>query len=120
MPIVQPETQAVRRKLEQVLENRLFARSGQLSRLLRFLVERHLEGRDAELKESVIVVEVFGRDPEYNPKLDPIVRTEARRLRSRLAEYYENEGQADIVRIELPKGGYVPQVRGAEDQPAKV
>ena len=101
-----------------MLENKLFARSEQLSRLLRFLVERHLEGRDQEIKESVIGVEVFGRDPDYNPKFDPIVRTEARRLRARLNEYYESEGKDDAVRIDLPKGGYVPVVQGAAGQQA--
>src|SRR5215471_1784672 len=117
MPTVQPEAPVVRRQLEQILASNLFTRSEQLSRLLRYLVERHLEGRDDELKESVIGVEVFGRDPEYNPKLDPIVRTEARRLRARLTEYYEGEGRAHMARIELPKGGYVPKVCIAENQP---
>ena len=75
------------------------------------MVERHLEGRDTEIKESVIGVEVFGRKPDYNPKLDPIVRTEARRLRVRLTEYYQGVGAGDPVVIELPKGGYVPLLR---------
>jgi len=67
--------------------------------------------RDIELKESVIGVEVFGRTPGYNSKDDPIVRTEARRLRARLADYYQGTGAADRVILELPKGGYVPVVR---------
>jgi tetratricopeptide (TPR) repeat protein len=117
MPVVKPEAEA-QRQLERLLKNKLFARSEQLSRLLRFLVERHLEGRDQEIKESVIGVEVFGRDPAYNPKFDPIVRTEARRLRARLNQYYESEGKHDVVRIDLPKGGYVPVVQGAEGQQA--
>jgi tetratricopeptide (TPR) repeat protein len=120
MLIVQPGAQVVRQQLERMLESSLFTRSAQLSRLLRYLVEKNLEGRDQELKESVIGVEVFGRDPGYDPKLDPIVRTEARRLRARLTEYYEGEGLADMVRIDLPKGGYVPQLHVAEDPPAKV
>ena len=53
----------VRRQLERVLESRGFARNERLSRFLRFLVERHLEGRDGQLKESVIGTEVFGRKP---------------------------------------------------------
>jgi Flp pilus assembly protein TadD len=117
MPLAQSEAQVVRRTLERILASSLFTRSEQLSRLLRYLVERHLEGCDDELKESVIGVDVFGRDPGYNPKADPIVRTEARRLRTRLTEYYEGEGQAEIIRIEIPKGGYVPQIRGVQDQP---
>ena len=111
MPRIENDAQAARRQLERLLESRSFARSEQLSRLLRFLVERHLEGRDEEIKESVIGVEVFGRRPDYNPKFDPIVRTEARRLRARLTEYYQNGGSSDPVRIDLPKGGYVPLIR---------
>ena len=72
-----------------------FARNERLSQFLRFLVERHLEGRDSELKESVIAVEVFGREPGYDPKLDGIVRTEAVRLRARLEKYYQAEGSQD-------------------------
>jgi tetratricopeptide (TPR) repeat protein len=107
---VDVRTQGVR-QLERVLDSSLFGRSEQLSRFLRFIVERHLEGRDHELKESVIGVEVFGRKPDYNPKFDPIVRTEARRLRTRLSEYYRGEGRDDDLLIEIPKGGYVPAIR---------
>jgi Flp pilus assembly protein TadD len=110
VPSVESENQATRRQLERLLESRLFARSEQLSRFLRFLVEQHLEGLDRDLKESVIGVEVFGRKTDYNPKFDPIVRTEARRLRARLREYYQGEGKGDTLLIELPKGGYVPTI----------
>src|SRR5262249_54657974 len=82
-----------------------------LSRFLRFLVERHLEGKDQEIKESLIGFEVFGRRPDYDPKLDSIVRTEAVRLRARLLEYYAGEGARDTAVIEVPKGGYVPRCR---------
>jgi hypothetical protein len=82
------QVEAVRKELASVLKSSGFARNGRQSRFLQFVVERHLEGRDLELKESVIGIEVFGRQPDYNPKADPIVRTEARRLRVRLTEYY--------------------------------
>jgi tetratricopeptide (TPR) repeat protein len=118
MPVVELEGEAARRELEEVLKSPGFARNERLSHFLRFLVERHLEGRDQELKESVIGSEVFGRKPDYSPKRDPIVRTEARRLRDRLSQYYEGVGANDTARIELPKGGYVPVVRGTEGQPA--
>jgi Flp pilus assembly protein TadD len=101
----------VRAELERVLKSHGFARNDRLSSFLAFVVQRHLEGRDKELKESVIGVEVFGRKPDYNPKDDPVVRTEARRLRARLDEYYAESGAADGLKIELPKGGYVPLVR---------
>jgi TolB-like protein len=78
-----------------------------MARLLRFVVERHLDGRDDALKESVIALEVFG-NRDYDPKQDSIVRTEVARLRARLAEYYLREGAPDQVLIELPKGRYIP------------
>ena len=71
-----------------------FVRNERLSQFLRFVVEQHLLGHDrGTVKESVIGTEVFGRKPGYNPKRDPIVRTEARRLRERLSEYYEGVGR---------------------------
>jgi Tol biopolymer transport system component len=82
-----------------------------MSRFLRFLAERHLEGHGDQLKESVIAVEVFGRKTDHNPLQDSIVRTEAGRLRGRLAEYYVGEGKDDAIVIELPKGGYTPAFR---------
>ena len=111
MPSVESEGQAARQQLERVLSSSGFARNERLSGFLRFAVERHLEGRDEELKESVIAIEVFGRPPGHDSKKDPIVRTEAGRLRSRLAEYYLGEGKDDPLIIELPKGGYVPLLR---------
>src|SRR4051794_17373489 len=109
MPSLDSETQAVRRQLERVLESRGFSRNERMSRFLRFVVEGHLDGKDHELKETVIAIEVFGRRPDFDSRLDPVVRTEAARLRARLAEYYGKEGQSDAVMIELPKGGYVPR-----------
>jgi TolB-like protein/Tfp pilus assembly protein PilF len=91
-----------------------FARNARLAAFLRFVVERKLDGRTNELKEIVIGVEVFGRKADYAPRYDPVVRMEAAKLRARLAEYYAGPGKDDPVRIEIPKGGYVPQwdVRG--------
>jgi TolB-like protein/Flp pilus assembly protein TadD len=106
--------QSVRDELVRVLSSASFVRSERQSRFLRFLVERHLEGRDTELKESLIAVEVFGRKPDYDPKLDSTVRTEAVRLRARLSKYYAGDGSRDPVIIELPKGAYTPVFRQPE------
>ena len=98
-----------RDQLERILQSPGFARNERLSRFLRTVIDRHLEGRDDELKESLIAVEVFGRPPDYDPKRDPVVRAEASRLRARLAEYYQTEGKHDPLIIEIPKGGYTPR-----------
>ena len=109
------DSQAVRAQLERVLGSAGFARNERLSRFLRFVVEQDLAGRDSEVKESVIAVEVFGRSTDYDPKLDSIVRTEAGRLRARLTEYYSREGRSDPIVLELPKGGYVPLFRERDE-----
>src|ERR1044072_1055992 len=105
----QPEV--VLKQLQQVRASPGFVRNERMSRFLRFLVERQLEGRDGELKESLIVIEVFGRKPGFDPQQDSTVRTAAARLRARLAAYYVGEGSGDKVVIELPKGGYTPRFR---------
>src|ERR1700746_1921485 len=106
-----PDDQTVRRQLNRLLAAPRFVRNERLSRFLQFVVERHLEGRDAEIKESLIAVEVFDRKPDFDPKQHSIVRTEAARLRARLLEYYAGEGNGDSLIIELPKGAYVPVFR---------
>jgi serine/threonine-protein kinase len=113
VPASQREAEAARRELERVLESAIFKRNERLSAFLRFVVEQTLEGRTQELKESVIATEVFSRKPDYNPKHDPIVRTEATRLRARLSQYYAEEGKSDPLVIDLPRGGYVPVFREA-------
>src|SRR5512142_113374 len=113
MRTAESEVEAARRQLERVLASPRFSRNERLSRFLRFVIERHLAGRDEEIKESVVAVEVLGRSPDHDPKRDSIVRTEAARLRARLGEYYLGEGKDDRLVIELPKGGYVPVLRPA-------
>ena len=80
-------------------------------RFLRLAVERTLEGKADELKEYLIGVEVFDRPSSYDPRVDPIVRVEARRLRSKLKAYYAGDGNNDPVRIEFRTGSYAPQIR---------
>lgn len=112
--MTESELQTGRRELERVLASPGFVRNDRLARFLRFVVEKHLEGRDDEVKESVLAVEVFGRSPDHNSRQDSIVRTEASRLRARLSEYYLAEGKDDPVTIELPRGGYTPVFRHLE------
>ncbi len=89
-----------------------------MARFLRFAVERSLAGRADELKEYLIGVEVFDRPSSYDPRVDPIVRVEARRLRSKLKDYYDGDGKNDPVLIEFSTGGYAPQICIREDAPA--
>ena len=103
--------QDVRTHLERILATREFASAPRLSGFLRFVVETTLDGKAGEIKESLIAVEVYGRPADYNPQIDSTVRVEAGRLRARLQKWYEGEGKNENIRIELPKGRYVPAFR---------
>src|SRR4051812_14544902 len=95
-------------QLERILTSAQLVTSPSLSRFLRYIVEETLAGRSAEIREYTSGVHVFDRGEDFNPRLDPIVRVQARNLRSRMAKYYEGPGVEDPIRIELPKGTYVP------------
>jgi TolB-like protein/Flp pilus assembly protein TadD len=106
-----PPEDLVRKQLDKVLSSAGFVRNDRLTKFLRFVVTRQLDGKANELKESLVGIEVFGRAPGYDSKLDSVVRTEAAKLRARLVEYYAGEGAGDAVLIQLPKGGYAPVFR---------
>jgi TolB-like protein len=106
LPILQPEL--VEQHLEKVVVSAEMCRSKKLCQFLRFTVEEVLRGHGSELKEYAIAVGVFRRSREFDPGADPIVRVQARRLRSKLAHYYQTEGRAEPIQIEYPVGSYSP------------
>ena len=111
---------AIRSQLARILGSATFRSSDRLSRFLEFAVEQTLGGHSGQLKEYVVGCEVFSRKQSFDPRMDPIVRVEAGRLRLRIKEYYETEGQRDEVAIELPKGSYVPVFRRVDSAHATV
>ena len=100
--------EAIRDELCRILDSSIFIQSTRLSRFLRFTVDTTLEGKAGTLKEYLIGTAVYDRDPSYHPTEDSIVRTEARRLRRKLQEYYESVGKDDPVFIYYRPGSYVP------------
>ena len=110
-----PSPECVRAQLDKILASNAFAGAERPGRFLRFVVEQALAGN--QLKETLLGVEVFGRNPSYDPRLDGVVRVESVKLRSRLKEYYETLGAGDPVRIDLPKGGYLPSFEALPSQP---
>jgi TolB-like protein len=102
---------AVKAQLERILSSPGFAQAGRVSRFLRLVVEASLGGETESLKEYRIGVEVFDRGKTFDPRVDPIVRVEAARLRAKLAEYYTREGASDPILIGIPKGSYAPDIR---------
>jgi tetratricopeptide (TPR) repeat protein len=92
--------------LRKILQSATLRDSESLKRFLEYSVERTLLGEGGQLKEYRVGMEVFNRSSSFDPRLDPVVRMTARRLRSKLREYYEGEGRDDLIRIEIPKGSY--------------
>jgi Tol biopolymer transport system component len=103
------ERDAVVEQLERILGSEIFRRSERSSALLRFVVERTLDGGADQLKEYTVGVEALGRGGSFDPRTDPVVRAEASRLRERLARYYDADGRSDPILLSLPKGSYVPR-----------
>ena len=98
----------VEAELQKILASPVFCKASRHSRFLTFVVRKTLEGSTDSVKESVIGVKVFDREADYNPGAEPAVRVEAGRLRSRLSDYYKTLGRDDPIRIDLPRGTYVP------------
>ena len=116
-PVPSPiQHSAIRGQLEKILAHGLFVRSERMGRFLRLAVERTLEGRADEVKEYLLGVEVFDRSASYDPRVDPIVRVEARRLRAKLKAYYEGDGRNDPIVFEITPGTYAPQIRQRNEQ----
>jgi TolB-like protein/Tfp pilus assembly protein PilF len=97
---------AVRAEMEKVLAAPCLRDSHLLQRFLRYVVAHTHAGKHGQLKEYSVAVDVFGRDASFDPRVDPVVRMAARRLRQKLQEYYAHDGAQDPLRIEIPKGGY--------------
>jgi tetratricopeptide (TPR) repeat protein len=103
-----PDREAILAALDRIVSSETFVRSDRLCRFLRFVVARTLDGRGDDLKEYLLGVEVCDKGPAFDPRLDSCVRVDARRLRTKLEEYYAREGMGESVRIGLPKGSYIP------------
>jgi adenylate cyclase len=107
-------------QLERILASGDFDASPRSRAFVRFVIEEALAGRQETLSQGAIATQVFGRREDFDPTVDPIVRIQAGRLRRSLERYYLLSGVGDPVRIELPRGTYVPLARWndeAEERP---
>ncbi len=108
-----PDPDAVSGALERLLASVDFDASPRSREFLRHVVEERMAGRAGQLSQVEIARRVFKRPDDFDPGLDPIVRIQAVRLRRSLERYYLLSGHDDPVRIELPRGGYIPVLRWA-------
>ena len=105
------DQKAIREELARILHSGSFHQSQRRQRFLEFIVNETLAGRGERLKGYNLALEVFDRPETFDPTTDPLVRIEAARLREKLREYYDADGQSDPIRIDLPKGTYTPQIK---------
>ncbi|MGF1629281.1 MAG: hypothetical protein ACFCUT_07405 [Kiloniellaceae bacterium] len=103
-----PDPARIREQLEHILGSSEFLGSDRARRFLRYVVEETLAGRGGRIKAFSVAVAAFDRDETFDAQNDPIVRIEAGRLRRFLERYYLVGGAADPIRIDIPKGAYVP------------
>src|ERR1051326_6298821 len=102
---------AVLSELDRILAAPQFQHSKRYPAFLRYITEQTLRGAGEELKERIIGVAVFNRQPDYDTGADPVVRNTASEVRKRLESYYLEPGRDSELRIALPVGAYVPEFR---------
>lgn len=108
--MTRPSSDLVRDELTRLTDSDFLRRPPSHLRLLRYLVEHRLANDDGALREMSIGIEVFHRDPAtFDPRTDPIVRVNVSRLRERLVKHYAMFEVLPQVRIDLPKGHYIPE-----------
>jgi hypothetical protein len=111
----EPEKEIIREQVGRLLTSSYFNQSRRSKTFLRFITDHTLSGDAEKLKERTLGIEIFGRSPDYNTGSDPVVRVTASEIRKRLAQYYQEPGHEDELRICLPSGAYIPEFRGPKD-----
>jgi hypothetical protein len=104
-----PGNEQCRAEVLAVLSSEAFRRSPKLSRLLKYLCEKQLDGHASEITEYGIALDVLGRNAEFDPQHDAVVRVDTHHLRKRLREYYAGAGADHPIQIVIANGQYAPQ-----------
>jgi TolB-like protein len=107
-------------QVQRIVASTIFSKSARMQRFIEFAARHEVSGAGDPLKEYVIGINVFDRRPSYDPRIDPIVRVEARRLRTKLTAYYASAGRGDPILIDVPKGTYTPVFRTRPAAPAMI
>ncbi len=108
------EREQMRKQLQKILESPAFHNSKRYAAVLKYIVDRTLDGYGDQLKERTIGIDVFKRTPDYDTAADHAVRSAVAEVRKRLAQYYQEHGR-DRWRIEVLPGSYMPQFRCADE-----
>src|ERR1700723_2112701 len=112
-----PPNDRNRAELKAVLASDAFKRSPKLSRLLLYLCEKYFQGLAGQITEYAIGVDVLGRDADFDPQQDALVRVDTHHLRKRLKEYYAAAGSEHEIHIVIPSGSYAPEFIAGQAPP---
>lgn len=119
IPVSETDREEVQNELERILGSVPFRNSRRYPALLRYVVEKALNGEVDDLKERILGVEVFGRPAAYDTNADPVVRFSAGEVRRRIAQYYQEKPSENTLEISLPIGSYVPHFHRIQRRPEK-
>ena len=103
-----PTKKQISLQLERILNSPDFRASPQQIAFLKFVVFQTLAGNASVIKGYTVATEVFGRGPGFDQTVDPVVSIQGSRLRRALERYYLTAGKHDPIRIDIPRGTYVP------------
>jgi hypothetical protein len=103
-----PAKDHITRQLEHMLASSDLHATPQQTALLKYVVNQTLAGKASVIKDDTVAAEVFGRGPDFDRHIDPIVSIHAGILRWKLKRYYLTAGKNDPIRIDIPPGTYVP------------
>jgi hypothetical protein len=109
-----------REEVQRILHSAQFRRAPKLQRFLELVCDYHFQGRSAEINEFTIATQAFGKGPDFDPSEDSLVRVQAREVRRRLREYYQSEGKASRLILDIPIGHYAPMFTSLDAKPASV
>jgi hypothetical protein len=96
-------------QMERLLANPYFSHSRRFPSFLRFIIDHTVSGQTDVLKERTLGIEIFGKNADYDNASEPIVRVTAAEIRKRIAQYYQDPGHENELRISLLPGSYIPQ-----------
>ncbi len=114
------DAEQINQHLQLIFSGKHFRQARSLEKFLRYVVAKKLAGEEGELKEYSIGLDVFHRGEHFDPRTDAVVRVQAAQLRKKLASFYQEDGVGCEIRIELPKGSYVPMFKPCQPAPAEM
>jgi len=109
-----------KQEVQRILHSPQFRRAPKLQRFLELICEYHFEGRTDQITEFAIATQAFGKGTDFDPADDSLVRVQAREIRRRLREYYQNEGKSSRLILDIPVGHYAPVFTAGEAPPSIV